>query len=223
MAGDSYPSESQESRLTLINFIETARTKGASDEFLYQLLRSRGWSQQDIESAFAQVYEHLTGLTMPVPRGRSSESARDAFLYLLSFATLGIWSQSLGEIGFIVIDRFIPDPLNRTYDNSAYQLASSLARLIVVFPIYLFLMRLLIKELTAHPDKYQSGIRKWLTYLALFVAALIVIINIVIFLTSLLRGELTLRFTGRVVIVLIVAGGIFWYYLTWLQRQPTRP
>lgn len=215
MAGESRSPQSQEPRLTLINFIETARARGASDEFIYQLLRSRGWSQQEVELGFAQVYENLTGLPVPVPAGRLSGSARDAFLYLLSFVTLGIWSQALGQIGFIIVNRLIPDPLNRTYDQ-AYAMASSLARLIVVFPIYLLLMRLLIKGLATHPDKYQSGVRKWLTYLALLITALIAIVDVVVFLTFLLQGELTLRFTCKVIIVLVITIGILWYYLNWL-------
>lgn len=218
MVEESDSPQSQEPKLTLMNFIEAARAQGASDEFVYRLLRSYGWSQQEVESGFAQVYENLTGLPVPVPAGRLSGAARDAFLYLLSFATLGIWSQALGQIGFIVVNQLIPDPLNRTY-NQAYAMASSLARLIVVFPIYLVLMRLLIKDLATHPDKYQSGVRKWLTYLALLVTALIAIIDVVVFLTYLLQGELTFRFTCKVIIVLVISLGILWYYLNWLQRQ----
>lgn len=218
MVEESDSPQSQEPKLTLMNFIEAARAQGASDEFVYRLLRSYGWSQQEVESGFAQVYENLTGLPVPVPAGRLNGSARDAFLYLLSFATLGIWSQALGQIGFIVVNQLIPDPLNRTY-NQAYAMASSLARLIVVFPIYLALMRLLIKDLATHPDKYQSGVRKWLTYLALLITALIAIIDVVVFLTYLLQGELTFRFTCKVIIVLVISLGILWYYLNWLQRQ----
>ncbi len=219
MARDSDSPQSQTPRLILVNFIETSRARGASDEFLYQLLRSRGWSQQEVESGFTQVYENLTGLPVPVPAGRLSGSARDAFLYLLSFVTLGIWSQALGQIGFIIVNQLIPDPLNRPY-GQAYAMAASLARLIIVFPIYLLLMRLLIKDLATHPDKYQSGVRKWLTYLALLITALIAIVDLVVFLTYLLQGELTLRFTCKVIVVLVIAIGILWYYLNWLQRQP---
>ena len=222
MAGRSNSPQAREQRLALTTFIEAARAKGASDTFIYQLLRSRGWSQQEVESAFAQVYESLAGLPVPTPTSRGSGSAREAFLYLLMFVTLGIWSQALGEIGFIFVDQLIPDPLYKTYGDQYYGLASSLARLIVVFPIYLLLMRLLTKDLATHPDKYQSGVRKWLTYLVLLIAALVAIIDLVVFLTSLLRGELTPRFTYKVIIVLIVAGGIFWYYLTWLQGRAVR-
>lgn len=222
MIEESPPPSPDERRLALIRFIEAARAQGAPDDFIYRLLQRRGWSDQAIDVAFSDIYESLTGQMIPMPRGRRSESARDAFLYLLSFITLGIWVQALGEIGFIAVDILVPDPLNPGYWGFNYSLASSLARLIVVFPIYLLLMRMLSHDLSDHPEKYQSGLRKWLTYLALLIAALIAIIDVVIFLTSLLQGELTLRFTLKVLIVFVLAGGVFGYYLTWLQRQPGR-
>lgn len=215
------PSRGIEQPLT--RFIEAARAQGASDEFIYQMLRSRGWPKPEIESAFAQLYERLTGQPVPTPRSQTGEASRDAFLYLLSFATLAIWSQALGQIGFILIDQFIPNPLDRGYSNYAQDLAASIARLVVVFPIYWLLMRLLNRDLVAHPYKYLSGVRKWLTYLALFVAALTAIIDVVVFVTSLLQGELTIRFSLQVLIVLVIAGGILVYYLNWLQRQPMEP
>ncbi|MGA7933922.1 MAG: DUF5671 domain-containing protein, partial [Kovacikia sp.] len=118
---------SQEIGQTLTSFIEAARAQGASDEFIYQMLSSRGWSKPEIESAFAQLYERLTGQPVPTPIGQTGEASRDTFFYLLSFATLAIWSQALGHIGFILIDRFIPDPLDGGYHNSAYELAASVA------------------------------------------------------------------------------------------------
>lgn len=223
MVEEPHHPRSQENGQTLTSFIEAARAQGAADEFIYQMLRSRGWSRPEIESAFAQYYERLTGQPVPTPVGQSGEASRDAFLYLLSFATLAIWSQALGQIGFILIDQLIPNPLDRGYSNNAYDLAASIARLIVVFPIYLLLMRLINRDLVAHPYKYQSGVRKWLTYLALFIAALIAIIDVVVFVTSLLQGELTVRFSLQVLIVLVIAGGILVYYLNWLQRQPAQP
>ena len=205
---------------SLGNFIEVSRNHGVSDEIIYKLLKSRGWSTQDIESAFAIVIEKSVGFSIPSPSQPSGESSREAFLYLLSFVTLGIWTQALGSIAFIAVNRLLEDSLNKSY--GFYELSASLARLIVVYPIYLLLMKLLINNLANHPENYQSGVRKWLTYLALFITALIVIGDLVWFLTSFLTGSLTIRFVCKSLIVLIIAGGIFGYYLTWLQRQPVR-
>jgi hypothetical protein len=203
---------------SLSNFIEVSRNQGVSDEIIYKLLKNQGWSTPEIESAFTLVIEKLVGFSLPRPSQPRSESSREAFLYLLSFATLGIWSQALGSIGFMAVNRLVEDSL--TESDGSFRLAASLARLIVVYPIYLLLMKLLMNNLANYPENYQSGVRKWLTYLALFITALIVIADLVWFLTSFLTGSLTLRFVGKSLIILIIAGGIFAYYLTWLLRPP---
>ena len=73
---------------SLGNFIEVSRNHGVSDEIIYKLLKSRGWSTQDIESAFAIVIEKSVGFSIPSPSQPSGESSREAFLYLLSFVTI---------------------------------------------------------------------------------------------------------------------------------------
>ncbi|NJM99388.1 MAG: hypothetical protein HC800_21635 [Phormidesmis sp. RL_2_1] len=207
----------------IVAFIERARDRGASDEFISQVLRRFGWPQRDIERAFFQVYERLTGLPIPAPPSASGESAKDAFSYLLSFFMLGLWTFSLGEIAFIWIERIVPDAAQNSYlgDPSA-QLAFSLARLMVAYPVYLWLMRGLNRELARYREKHFSGVRKWLTYLTLLIVSLIGVGTLIAFLTSFLRGELTARFVLKMVVVLLIDGGILSYYLNWLQRSPTR-
>lgn len=205
----------------IVVFIERARDRGASDEFLSQLLRQFGWPQRDIERAFFQVYERLTGYPIPAPPSGGGEAAKDAFAYLLSFSMLGLWAFSVGEIAFIWIDRLLPDSTQNIYSGS-YQLAFSLARLIVAFPVYLWLMRYINRELARYREKHFSGVRKWLTYLTLLIVSLIGIGTLIAFLTSFLRGELTTRFVLQMLVVLLIDGSILFYYLAWLQRKPPR-
>ncbi|MCG8363596.1 MAG: DUF5671 domain-containing protein [Pseudanabaenales cyanobacterium] len=209
-----------DSRSDLVSFIEAARGRGASDEFISKLLRSYGWPYREIERAFFLVYERLTNQPIPTPKGLAVESARDAFLYLLSFSTLAIWTQALGQLAFIFIDTYIPDPLERYYGDRTFQIAFCLARLIVTFPVYLVIMRQLLKDLLVYREKYQSGVRKWLTYFTLLVVSLIAIGTLIAFLTSFLRGDLTLRFVLKVFVVLVIDGGVLWYYFVWLRRRP---
>ncbi|MDJ0702282.1 MAG: DUF5671 domain-containing protein [Leptolyngbyaceae cyanobacterium MO_188.B28] len=218
------PAEDQppvpDSRSDLVSFIEAARGRGASDEFISKLLRSYGWPHREIERAFFLVYERLTSQSIPTPKGLTGESARDAFLYLLSFSMLAIWTQSLGQLGFIFVDTYLPDPLERYYRDPTFEIAFCLARLIVAFPVYLLIMRQLLKDLRVYREKYQSGVRKWLTYLTLLVVSLIAIGTLIAFLTSFLRGDLTLRFVLKVLVTLVIDGGVLWYYFVWLRRRP---
>lgn len=214
------PRPEPDPRQELIGFIQAARSQGAADGFISQLLRSYGWSQQDVERAFFEVYETLTGLPMPAPQGGAQEAARDAFFYLLAFITLGVWTQALGEMAFIFIDHLIPDSLNPYYSDPSWQVAFCLARLIVAYPVYLVLMRQLHRDLATYREKYFSGVRKWLTYLTLWVTSLIGIGTLITFLTSFLRGELTPRFLLKVLVVLVLDGGVLWYYSHWIRRKP---
>ena len=60
--------------------------------------------------------------------------------------------------------------------------------------------------------------RRWLTYLTLFLAAIALVSDMITLVYNLLGGELTLRFVLKVVIVGAIAGSIFSYYLLDLRR-----
>ena len=203
---------------SLIAFIEAASSKGASDEFLVSLLREEGWAAKDIYAAFARRYENLTGLAVPARAAASREAARDAFLYLLGFSTLATWATALCSLLFTFIDQWLPDALaQQSYGGSRYEVSSEMACLIVAFPIFLFVTRFTLRQWEGHPEKLESGVRKWLTYTALLIAAGVVIGDLIEFLAYFLRGELTTRFVLKVVTVLCIAGSIFWYYLDSLR------
>ena len=113
-----------------------------------------------------------------------------------------------------LIDDWIRDPLNARYAPSvSYQISSELAALIVTFPLYLFVMRIILSETHRAPEKLESGVRKWLTNIALLIAAGVMIGDIVTFLAFYLRGEFTARFVAKVAVTLAISGGVFWYYL----------
>jgi hypothetical protein len=207
-------------RANLVDFIQAARSQGASDEFISQLLRAYGWPQRQVEQAFFQIYEGLTGRPLPTPRGSSGEMARDAFLYLLAFITLVIWTQALGEMAFVFIEHLIPDQLNQSYREPYWQVSFALSRLLVAYPVYLVLMRQLNRDLASNREKYFSGVRKWLTYLTLWVAALIALGTLIALLSSLFRGEVSLRFWLKILVILVIDGGVLGYYGYWVSQEP---
>jgi hypothetical protein len=206
----------------LQGFLEQARSQGATDDLIVSLLRGRGWPQADVDRVLADEYEMRTGLA--IPGYRRSGSAKDAFLYLLSFSTLAIWAEGLGSVLFTLIDRYLKDPVSNanTYVNYSYAMASSLACLIIAFPVYLLTMRSILGSVEIYPEKLDSGVRKWLTYLALLITAGILLGDLICFLTYFLRGELTGRFVAKVLTALVIAGGIFWYYFGALATSKRR-
>ncbi len=203
----------------LRDFIASAKSAGASDETVIGVLRGRGWPKDDAYRALGDYYEAGGGLHVPVYK--RSGSARDAFLYLFSFCALGTWTIGLGSLMFTLIDHWIRDPLTQSYGYGTLQdqIASPLASVIVAFPIYLLVMFYILRRVEVHPDKLDSPVRKWLTYLALLIAAGVVLGDLIAFLTHFLQGELSARFIAKDAVVFVIAGGVFWYYLGAMQKK----
>jgi hypothetical protein len=208
----------------LAAFLEAAKVKGASDEFLVRLFEENGWPGKKIYRALGGYYERVTGVAIPARAGGAGENAKDAFLYLLSFSALGTWSVGLGSLLFTLLDIWLPDPAaQRMFGSPSYAISHSLASIIVAFPVYLLVMRFIVRDLDTQPGKHESGVRKWLTYIALFLASSIVMGDLITFLAFFLRGDLTVRFVLKVLTVLVIAGGIFLYYLASLKPGATQP
>lgn len=197
----------------LLEFIEVSKSKGATDEFLTSFLARRGWPQDDVYAALGSYWERVTGLTIPARSG-GGESSRDAFLYLLSFSTLATWASALGSMLFAFIDRWFPDPVavNRFY-NLRTEVTWQMASIAVAFPVFLFVVRTILREAGSHPERLQSGVRRWLTYIALLLTAGGMICDLIWFLDYFLTGELTSRFVLKALTVMIICGAIFAYYL----------
>src|SRR5260370_29242668 len=135
----------------LQDFIDTSKGKGATDEFLAALLSRRGWPAGEVYAALGAYWERATGLVVP-ERAGAGESARDAFLYLLSFATLATWTTALGSMLFEFINHWFPDAVSRNY---VYDLRTAvtwqMAAVDVAFPIYLLVMPLSLPAAADRP------------------------------------------------------------------------
>jgi len=205
----------------IYEFIERAKAGGASEQSLLGILMARGWPEKEIYSALATHYERTTGLEIP-PREGAGTAAKDAFFYLLIFSTLGTWTIGLGALAFTLIDRWLADTLFSTAYYQGYDMysaAASMASVLVAFPIYLLVSRAVLRDEAVHPEKLSSPVRKWLTYMALVIAACVFIGDLIAALTYFLRGEITSRFLAKALVVLVISGGVFFYYFGGLKRS----
>ncbi|MEL7363874.1 MAG: DUF5671 domain-containing protein, partial [Bacteroidota bacterium] len=182
-------------------------------------LRTAGWEQEQIDAAlraFADV-----DYPVPVPRPKPYLSAKEAFWYLVLFTTLYLWAFFFGALLFDLIDVAFPDATDSDY--AGYYRDSgirwAIAAVLVAFPTFLFMARFIGRSLAREPEKRTSRVRKWLTYLTLFVTVCILVGDLVSLLYSLLSGDLTLRFVLKVGVVGALAGGILAYYLFDLRRD----
>ena len=147
---------------------------------------------------------------------------RDVFLHLLSIITLVTSAISLGVLIFQYINVYIPDIISDPYFSKSAYLSSmrfSLATLIIVFPVFIWVVRFLKRDINKFPEKRDLKIRKWLLYLTLFAAALVIMGDLVALLRSYLEGELSQRFTLKVLAILFIAGSIFVHYLYELREK----
>jgi hypothetical protein len=201
----------------LAAFLRAAKDNGISDEFVVALLRQNGWPERRIFRAYSAFYADRLGTPLP-KRYQAAENARDAFYYLLNFITLGFWTVALGQIFYRLIAYWIPDPAASTYYGSLRDdIAWQAATVIVAFPVFLYVHSLIQRELRSRTDLYDSGIRRWLTYLALVIAAIVVLCDAAWVIEALIRGELTLRLILDSLVLLVLGGGVFVYYLRTME------
>lgn len=142
----------------------------------------------------------------------------DVFMYLLATITLYFSVYSVINLLLEYINAGFPDALNPYY-NGGDSIRWSLALLIIIFPVYFWVSRVLYKDVAGDSGKREIRIRKWLLYFTLFLAALLIIGDLVALIYNFLQGEITMRFLLKVLSVLVVAAGVFGYYLYDLRRE----
>ena len=91
--------------------------------------------------------------------------------------------------------------------------------LIIVIPVYILTSWLLEKDLANNHERRELKLRKWLIYFTLFISAVTIIVDLIIFVFNFLSGELTIQFFLKVLVVLLVAGAVFGYYIWDLRRK----
>ncbi|MDR2013862.1 MAG: DUF5671 domain-containing protein [Rhodanobacter sp.] len=203
----------------LERFVYSALAKGLQKPDIEQGLLQAGWPAEQIKSAlglFADI-----AFPVPIPKPRPYLSAREAFYYLLLFTTLYLSANYLGSLLFDLVNLKFLDPTEEGYPRESLigSIRWAASFLIVAFPVFLFLSYRIQRELTQNAVKRLSTIRRWLTYLTLFAAAGFLIGDLVTLVYSVLGGELTIRFILKVLIVGVIAGTIFGFYLWDLRAE----
>ena len=144
---------------------------------------------------------------------------KDVFLHLFNILTF-----YLSVIGFITLyiqylNALMPDQLDYYFTGIADAVRVSSSILLIAVPAYLLTSWLLAKDIAAEPQKHELKLRKWLVYFTLFVSAVTIIVDLITMVYNFLSGEITTRFFLKILVVLIVAGAVFGYYMWDLKRK----
>ncbi len=197
-------------------FVRESLLRGASRAEIEQAMLSAGWTADQAKSALGAFCE--VPFAVPVPKPRPYLSAKEAFIYLVLFSTLYLSAYHFGDLLFEFINRAFPDAADGSYadrDGLRWPVAS----LVIAFPVFLYMSRLVARALAKDPVKRLSPIRRWLTYLTMFIAAGCLIGDLISLVYYMLGGELTIRFILKVLVVGAIAGTVFGYYLRDLRRD----
>jgi len=144
-------------------------------------------------------------------------SAKDFFLNLGAIVALYTVVVSLVNLLFTIINYAYPQVTNgyNYYYNTSQSISWPVAALIIFFPILIILMWILEKEYKNNPEERNTSIHRLLTYITLFIAGLVVAGDLVTVLYYFLDGqELTTGFLLKVLVLFVISGGLFFYYLS---------
>ncbi len=147
-------------------------------------------------------------------------SAKDFFLNLGAIIALYTVVGSLVSLLFTVIDGKFPKITNAYYGSMS--ISWPVAILVIFFPIMILLMWLLAREYEVNTEARYHGVHKWMSYLTLFVAGLVMAGDLVAVLYYFVDGqEITTAFLLKVVVLLVISGSIFVYYISEMRGKLT--
>jgi len=147
-------------------------------------------------------------------------TAKDFFLHVAILVTLYTAVISLITLLVQTINVAFPDTLEYQYAYTGYTsgMRFAVASLIIVFPVFIFLSWWNHRAIARAPELAGLGIRKWFSYLTLFLAGATIIGDLIAFLNTFLGGEITTRFVWKVLAVLVVSLFVFVYHLVELRK-----
>ena len=141
-----------------------------------------------------------------------------AFLSLGVLISLIVSVTSFLNLAFEILNKKFPDVLNGIYQYGYYSSQFEKARtflsmLIIMFPTFLILAYFWKKKEKKGLGYHDEVVRKWLSYIIIFLSILIAVIDLIILVRYFVSGEITIRFIFKVLIALAGAKMILYYFV----------
>src|ERR1035437_968397 len=151
---------------------------------------------------------------------QTKTSAKDFFINLGAIVALYVTVVSLLNLLFTVINNAYPQ-IGYTYYGSQ-SISMPVATLIIFFPLFILLMWLMERSYVVEPEKKNLGVRRWLTYITLFVAGLTLAGDLVTVIYYFIDGqELTTGFLLKILSVFVVILVVFLNYISDIRNRLT--
>lgn len=144
-----------------------------------------------------------------------NHTAKHFALQLGSLASLYLSLSFLLVLLFGLINLLYPDATEGYYqtESASSSVRVGIAMVLVFFPTYLALTRIVNKNRRNSTDHSYLGLTKWLIYLSLLVGGATLLGDLVAVIMTFLEGEITVRFVLKALAVLVVVGAAFNYYI----------
>jgi hypothetical protein len=153
--------------------------------------------------------------TQPV---RARVTPKDFFLWLGAMAFFYVSVFAFISLIFSYLDFVFPDAL-QYYSGDPYSggVSYEMASIIVLFPLFLVLMRVIHRTIETDATRADVWVRRWALYLTLFLAGITVAADLITLVMYFFNGDVTLRFGLKVLAILLVAGAGFLHFLADLR------
>jgi Domain of unknown function (DUF5671) len=155
-----------------------------------------------------------------------NNTAKHFVLQLGSFITLYLSVAFLLVLIFAIINLIFPDPTENYYviEGASNSVRMGIAMLIVFFPTFIFLTRKVNEFRRQETNGAYLGLTKWLVYLSLLVGGGVLLGDLVAVILAFLNGELTIRFALKALVLVVIVGSAFFYYLKdtkgyWMKKE----
>jgi len=154
------------------------------------------------------------------------QTPKQLALQLGALISLYLSLSFLATLIFSIINLAFPDAQNSVWQISSYSSSArwGIAMVVVFFPTYLILTRLINNFRRKNATNHYLSITKWLIYLSLLVAGLVILGDLVAVIMAFLNGELTIKFFLKALTLFALMGAAFTYYTLdardfWLTRE----
>ncbi|MBT3211252.1 MAG: hypothetical protein HOD99_11080 [Planctomycetaceae bacterium] len=204
---------------SLIEFTRDCLSKSVPRLEINKALVDAGWSDREATAAVESFAEST--LPVPVPKKRVSSGPREAFLHLLAMLLLYMTAFATGAVLFLVIDVFLSDPTNRGIFGADRMARFHAAILMASLPVLALVRWAINRDIIRNPAIRIAPVVRTLSYITLLITSLIMVCDMVAVLLGFLNGDLTLTFILKSSVVVLLAGGIFLWYISGLHFEET--
>ncbi|MBI4093428.1 hypothetical protein HY417_00535 [Candidatus Kaiserbacteria bacterium] len=148
---------------------------------------------------------------------RPKVTPKDFFLW--AGAMVALYGSVIAFIAllFEYINKTFPDPLEYYVDPYSGGIRFAMASLIVLVPVTILLMRFIRRDIARDAMKGELWVRRWALVLTVFIAGAAVVGDLITLINYFLGGDLTTRFILKVLVLLVVAGAVFFHFLADLR------